>query len=41
MRAIINDGWSHVSMNFINERVDTMPDRIQAVLDGHGAMSSY
>ena len=41
MRAIIDDGWSHVSMDFINERVDTMPDRIQAVLDGHGAMTGY
>lgn len=41
MRAIIDDGWSNVSIEFINARVDTMPDRIQAVLDGHGAMTGY
>lgn len=39
MRAIINDGWDDVSVRFINERVNTMPDRIQAVLDGDGAMT--
>ena len=41
MRAIIDDGWSNVSIKFINEKVDTMSDRIQAVLDGDGAMTRY
>lgn len=34
MRAIINDGWSNFSINFISEMVVTMPKRIQAVLAG-------
>lgn len=41
MRAIINDGWSNVSIKFINEKVETMLDQIQAVLDGEGAMTGY
>lgn len=41
MRAMIHDGWSHVWIDFINERVDTMPDRIRADLDGHGTMTGY
>lgn len=34
----MRDG-SHVSIQFVNERVDTMPDRIKAVLDGDAAMT--
>lgn len=41
MRAIINEGWSHVSIEFIHKKVDTIPTRIQAVLDGHGAFTGY
>lgn len=41
MRAIINKGWENVSIPFINERVDTMPKRLQAVIDGDGAMTGY
>jgi len=40
-RAIINEGWEHVSIPFINERVSTMPQRLQAVIDGGGAMTGF
>jgi len=41
MRAIIDEGWDHVKQPWINERINSMPERLQAVLDGHGAMTGY
>lgn len=41
MQNIINDGWDLVSQPFINERVYSMPKRLQAVIDGEGAMTGY
>ena len=41
MQIIIDEGWSYVFLQFINKKVDTMPDQIQAVLDGGEAMTRY
>ena len=41
MRAIVNDAWEGISQRFINERVHTMPARLQAIIDGDGAMTGY
>ena len=41
MRAIIDEGWEHVTVPLINARVDSMPSRLQAVIDGEGAMTGY
>lgn len=40
-RGLILEGWSHVSQEYINERVSTMPERLQAVIDGEGKMTGY
>lgn len=38
----IVDGWEeHVPQEFINERVNSMPERLQAVIDGEGQMTGY
>lgn len=39
MRAIMDEGWDNVSKRFINERIDTMPKRLQVVIDG--VMTGY
>ena len=41
MRAIIDEGWERVSIPFINERVNTIPARLRAVIEGQGAMTGY
>ena len=41
MRAIIDECWERVSIPFINERVNTMPARLRAVIEGQGAMTGY
>lgn len=41
LRELIIEGWGRVSQEFINERVFQMPQRLQAVIDGHGAMTGY
>ena len=40
-KELIYEGWSHVSQHFINEKVASMPDRLQAVIDGEGKMTGY
>ena len=30
-----------VSQEFINKRVQEMPDRLRAVIDGHGELTGY
>lgn len=41
LEELIHEGWAHVSQEFINSKVDEMPDRLQAVLDCHGDMTGY
>ena len=41
LKELIIEGWGPVSQDFINERVDQMPARLQAVIDGKGAMTGY
>ena len=38
---LVHEGWATVSQRFINEKVDEMPQRLQAVIDGDGAMTGY
>ena len=38
---LIREGWARVSQEFINSKVDEMPERLQAVLDSHGNMTGY
>lgn len=38
---LVYEGWATVSQRFINEKVDEMPQRLQAVIDGDGAMTGY
>ena len=40
-KALIDEGWNNISRSFINERVDSMPNKLQAVIDGQGAMTGY
>ena len=41
MRAIIDDSWERVSIPFINERINTVPARLQAVIEVQGAITGY
>lgn len=41
LKELIVDGWERMSQEFINERVDQMPERLQAVINGKGAMTGY
>lgn len=36
IKKLIYDGWTHVTQKFINEKVASMPERLQAVKDGEG-----
>lgn len=40
-KGLVYEGWDLVSQQYINERVLSMPDRLQAVLDGNGKMTGY
>lgn len=40
MEAIRN-GWADVTQDFINRQIISMPERLQAVITSHGAMTSY
>jgi hypothetical protein len=40
-KELIFEGWEKFSQHYINERVDTMPARLQAVIDGEGKMTGY
>ncbi len=37
----MREGWAQVSQEFNNKRVLEMPDRLQAVKDGHGESTGY
>lgn len=41
LEALIREGWSGVSQEFINERVRSMPERLKEVIKAHGAMTGY
>ena len=38
---LIYEGWTHVNQGFTNERISSIPSRLQAVLDGEGKMTGY
>ena len=38
---LIIEGWAEVKQSFINRIVNEMPERLQAVIDGHGALTGY
>ena len=40
-KELIYEGWSHVSQQFVNEQVATMPKRLQAVIDDEVGMTGY
>ena len=40
-RDLIYKGWANVSQNFIDDQVDSMPDRLRAIIDGEGKMTGY
>lgn len=40
-KGLIYDGWAQVSQAFINEKIDEMPSRLKAVLEGDGKMTGY
>ena len=40
-KGLIYEGWSHVSQEYINEKVSTMPERLKAVIEGEGRMTGY
>ncbi len=41
LEELVREGWARVSQEFINSKVDEMPDKLQAVLDSHGDMTRY
>ena len=41
LENLIREGWAQVSQEFINKKVQEMPDRLQAVKDGHGDLTGY
>lgn len=41
MKELILEGWGNVSQDFINEQVNSMPDRYRAVLEGNGKMTGF
>ena len=40
-RELIYEGWTHVSQHFINKRVASMPERMDAVIAGERKMTGY
>lgn len=38
---LIMEGWATVTQDFINSKVNEMPQRLQAVIDWDGAMTGY
>ncbi len=40
-KGLIYEGWSHVSQEYINEKVPTMPERLKAVIEEEGRMTGY
>ena len=40
-KELIYEGWPPITQNFINEKVASMPERLQAVKDGERKMTGY
>ncbi len=40
-KELIYKGWTDVTQKFINEKVATMPKKLQAAKDGEGKMTEY
>lgn len=40
-KGLIYEGWTHVTLKFIKEKVASMPERLQAVQDGERKMTGY
>jgi hypothetical protein len=40
-RELIVESWGRVSQEFINKKVNSMPNRYRAVLEGDGKMTGY
>ncbi|KAF1835735.1 hypothetical protein BDW02DRAFT_567775 [Decorospora gaudefroyi] len=40
-RELAREGWSHVSQEFINTRIDSMPKRLQTCIDMEGRMTGF
>ncbi len=40
-KELIYEGWTYVSQKLINKKIASMPERLQAVKDGEGKMTSY
>lgn len=40
-KELIYEGWTHVSQNFINDKVASMPERLEVVIVGEGKMTGY
>ena len=40
-KDLIVEGWANISQEFINEKVLSMPDRLQAVINGEGKMTGF
>lgn len=41
LEELIREGWARVSQEFINSKVDEMPNRLRDVINGHGDMTGY
>ncbi|KAF3919989.1 hypothetical protein ABW20_dc0101063 [Dactylellina cionopaga] len=41
LMVLINEGWDALKQESINKWVDSMPDRLQAVIDSEGRMTQY
>lgn len=41
LETLIREGWAQVSQDFINRKVQEMPDRLQVVRDCKGALAGY
>jgi hypothetical protein len=40
-RELVTEGWGNISQKFINERVNSMPQRLQDCIDMEGEMTGY
>jgi hypothetical protein len=38
---LAQEGWANLSQKTINKWCDSMPERLQAVIDAEGKMTSY
>jgi hypothetical protein len=41
VRELAHEGWDKVSYDFMNERIDSMPLRLQDCIDIEGRMTGY